>query len=403
MKKVFAFIMALFLIPIFSPEVFAAEEVWMTVSYYDSEGTFHEDDWNVNHKGWSDAVEKSTDKNYSKVTVTLHDNWYSDIDGQFTPDFINGTGFNWDAIYFPGNCNITVDLNGYSINRDLIEWEYNGEVMYIQSGANVTIKNGTISGGYSCNGGGGIHMKGGNVTLENVHIYSNNTEDDDGAGIYVDGGNLVMKGGSIYSNVAKNEYLPVYGGGIAVYGGTAYLEGVEIFGNRVQGGNSDDGGAAAVLGGKLTLKDCSIHDNYSSGGGGAFHSNCFGSELVVENCVIKNNFAKSKGGSFYIYNGDIVVKNSNLFGNTAGEANSDDIYHYEKSFRLINCYVEGSVNDRQGTLVWENRRSEKIDLTGSIVNEGNTFVIISIAAVVAVSGISLIIIKRKRREKAPEK
>lgn len=403
MKKTIALMLAFFLVMIFPAEAFAGEKVWMKVSYYDSNGNFHEDKWNVNHKGWTDAVEKSMDKNFSDVTVTLMENWYSDIDGQFTPDWINGVGFNWDAIYFPSGCNITVDLNGYCINRNLNEWEYNGEVMYVQGGANVTIKNGDIRGGYSCNGGGGIHMKGGNLTLENVHIFHNYTEDDDGAGIYVDGGNLVMNGGSIYLNTANNEYLPVYGGGIAVYGGTAELNDVEIHDNHAKGGKSDNGGGIAVMGGKLTLNNCVVRNNYTSGSGGAIHANCQGSTLTINNSVIKDNESSVKGGAFYIYHGDIIVNNSNIIGNKAGEQDSTAIYYYEKSFKLTDCYVEGTVIDRNNTLVWENRRDEANNLTGSILREGNGFILIPAAAAIVLAGTGIIIKKKRNSAKAENK
>jgi hypothetical protein len=42
-----------------------------------------------------------------------------------------GDGFAWSTIYVPENANISLNLNGHTINRGLEDSEDDGEVIYI--------------------------------------------------------------------------------------------------------------------------------------------------------------------------------------------------------------------------------------------------------------------------------
>ena len=42
---------------------------------------------------------------YDRVVVDLYADWTAD-GGEFTDDFFNGAGFDWDAIYFPENVSV---------------------------------------------------------------------------------------------------------------------------------------------------------------------------------------------------------------------------------------------------------------------------------------------------------
>ena len=159
--------------------------------------------------GWNHAME--TAKTGKEVYVTLLTDWIA-TDGQFTDDFINGAGFDYDAIYFAPGVKITLDLGGFTIDRGLTSPELNGEVMCINKSANVTVKNGTIKGGYSNNGAGGIHIKNATVHLENLVLTNNRVRDDDGAALqHVDGGELYMKNCRFENNDCENRGLNICG------------------------------------------------------------------------------------------------------------------------------------------------------------------------------------------------
>ena len=156
-------------------------------------------EYDIFDDGWNFAMEQAEEG--KEVIVTLLKDWKAD-DGQFTDSFINGAGFDWDAIYFAEDVNVTLDLNGHTIDRGLIAPEANGEVMFIGEDANITINDGTITGGWSCNGAGGIHIDdNGTLELNNVHLVDNRVEDDDGSAIAAyNNSTVIMNGGSISNN-----------------------------------------------------------------------------------------------------------------------------------------------------------------------------------------------------------
>jgi hypothetical protein len=103
-------------------------------------------------------------KGYDRIVVDFYADWIAT--GSFTDDWINGDGFKNDTIYIPDDAKVTLNLKGHTINRGLTSLLIDGEVIYIDTEAVVIIKDGTITGGYSENGAGGIHIRSGaNVTL----------------------------------------------------------------------------------------------------------------------------------------------------------------------------------------------------------------------------------------------
>lgn len=224
-------------------------------------------DYSSFEDGWNAAMElainskEMNSKKFVRVIVDIYDNWNA-VDGEFTSDFFNGKGFNWDAIYFQPNVRMTVNLNGFTINRGLKEYQYNGEVIYIDKRADVIINNGTITGGFSCNGAGGIHINdGANVTLNSVNVIGNAVEDDNGTGIAVyDNAILTMYGGSVSNNLSYSTSPAVYGGGVYIEDSSAFFENV-VFENNQGFKYSTHGAAVYVNNGILEMDDCQIIGN----------------------------------------------------------------------------------------------------------------------------------------------
>lgn len=77
-------------------------------------------------------------KGYKYIVVDLLDNWNAK-GGEFTSDYFNGPGFNWDALYIPDDAKVILNMNGFTINRGLKDWQYNGEVMYVDENAEIII------------------------------------------------------------------------------------------------------------------------------------------------------------------------------------------------------------------------------------------------------------------------
>ena len=264
-----------------------AEGVVLRVSALKQDGSTEViKDYTSFEDGWNDAMEladnskEMKNKKYDRVVVDIYADWKA-VDGNFTDDAwweINGPGFDNDTIYIPDDARVTLNLNGHTINRNLKEWEYDGEVIYIDDDADVIINNGTITGGWSCNGAGGIHIQDdARVTLNNVNVVSNSVDDDDGAGIAVyEGAALTMNGGCVSHN---SSYNAVYGGGVYVDGGIAVFKGV-TFENNQGFERSTLGAAVYVDDGTLIMEGCKVIGN------GLMLTNdgtaCFGAYSIID-------------------------------------------------------------------------------------------------------------------------
>jgi hypothetical protein len=150
-------------------------------------------DYDNFEEGWNEAMELADDTG-ARVIVDLYADWISDEEGRFSDDWINGSGFKHDTIYFQNGVAFTLNMNGHTIHRRLADIEADGEVMYIDRNANVTINNGTITGGRTNNGAGGIHVNGAEVYLNDVRVVDNKgLREDYGGGIALYGNSkLVM-------------------------------------------------------------------------------------------------------------------------------------------------------------------------------------------------------------------
>jgi len=90
---------------------------------------------------------------------------------------------------------------------------------------------------------------------------------------------------------------------------------VAISGLTISKGRSHDslgGGGIRNYFGTLTLNNCIVDDNASSGGGGILSSGT----LSVNNCIISDNTSSDEGGGIFS-TGTVTVSNSTLSGNTA--------------------------------------------------------------------------------------
>ena len=448
MKKIFAIMMIIcLLIAAFCINAFAADapasDVVLRVSALKKDGsTVLINDYTDFAQGWTAAMEIADNpelmknNDYSRVVVDLYADWNAE-NGIFGTE---GKGFRWDTICFEEEVRMTVNLNGNTINRGLTDWEYNGEVIYIDEDADVIINDGTITGGFSCNGAGGIHIKDdANVVLNNVNIVGNTVEDDDGAGIAVyDGATLTMNGGKISNNKMTNSFWShYYGGGVYVEDASASFYNVEFSYNaNLHEKCSGDGIAIAMIDSSVVIDNCTFsyngNKNPTTGIGECssivyarksdltirnsnFLENGYDGEVdymealidyyqsavTLDGCNFKNNKQ-----TYILYCGDdsiLNVSNSDFTGNqslvfccvdhsestftdckfdrgTPGDGYSSTFYncYYKRSLHLINC------ESREATFY----RKNNVDFQGglfsaSIFSEGSLTMVISFAALVA--------------------
>ena len=202
---------------------------------------------------------------------------------------------------------VTLDMNGFALIRTNLTSDFkDGEVIWIQSGADfhiinsrpdfedpfTRVKGGCIYGGYSSDGGGGIHISdGGKLTMENVNICKNRSTYN-GGGIHVKrGGQLFMKGGNFLQNRAQERKC---------HGAAIYNEGtVDCSGVRFDGNISDySGGAIYHAGGRMALRSCTFTNNRAKDNGGAIAVD--GEDIDIFDCVIEDNHAEDDGGGIWV-------------------------------------------------------------------------------------------------------
>lgn len=187
---------------------------------------------------------------------------------------------------------LTLDLGGFTLTGD-----GNGSVVTTKNDGNeevnVTIQNGTITGGKAAKGGGILIGNDTTVTLGNNGVVSNNTaitddydKNGNGGGVYIsNGGSFILDGGIIQNNESKTpgKYTP--GGSVA-----------------------SGGGVFAAPGSSFTMRSGTISDNSATKFGGGI---CIGADeftpvyIAIESGDIVKNTAKT-GGGIYVASGNTL-------------------------------------------------------------------------------------------------
>ena len=214
--------------------------------------------------------------------------------------------------------NITIDLAGYSLNKNQSSKGDNKHVIEAKDGATLTIKDtlhtGVIKGGWADNGGGVYVNEGSTVNLQHVTVRDNKAGSD-GGGIYVKG-TLNMTGGAIIGNTAGDN-----GGGIYCSnneGVTITLNSVKIDYNTSK--HAGGGLNIHVKDNTSTITSCTISGNVSkSGSGGGLVFNQSGKIITLNNNTISNNTADDNGGGIFVDAGTVKItgENSRISGNRA--------------------------------------------------------------------------------------
>ena len=146
-------------------------------------------------------------------------------------------GINDAALVVPAGKNVTLNLANATLDRalSLEEAQAGGSVIKVETGATLTINDGTITGGHNDGNGGGIYNAG-TLTLNGTIVTGNIVKHDNaqGGGIY-NTGTLTLNGATVTGNIG-NTGKNKNGEGIGVYcadGSSFNVEGnVQIKENR---------------------------------------------------------------------------------------------------------------------------------------------------------------------------
>jgi len=166
--------------------------------------------------------------------------------------------------------------------------------------------------------GGGIAMWGGTATLSSCHFIGNYVTGYSGIG-----GGIAMWGGTtatltgckFISNYVTGDYG--FGGGLALTDGMATLTGCEIISNYVTG-DGGNGGGLAMTDETATLTDCQFISNCVTGddgtGGGVY---IYGGNSALADCqASRNHVGKGgNGGGIFIESGSLTLSDCEVVDN----------------------------------------------------------------------------------------
>ncbi|MDE7296889.1 MAG: hypothetical protein K2N84_06440, partial [Clostridia bacterium] len=238
----------------------AANSTWE-----DYDKTYHIKGSNTDKQNvWKEAV--GTDNSGKKVLVIFDENWvasgspakFGTGDDAFSGTIMVGSVGNLSPLaidgmlHIPSTHDVTLDLNGHKLNRNLTAAVAGGTVILSEGNLIITDSSGTnageIRGGRNAKAGGGIICSAGNLTLEAGTICDNETDTTAG-GISFNGNTLTINGGVITENKqGQTAHVGCYGGGIAFSGTTFVMNGGTISKNI-----AETGGGIAITNGTFTM------------------------------------------------------------------------------------------------------------------------------------------------------
>ncbi|MGN1060528.1 MAG: right-handed parallel beta-helix repeat-containing protein, partial [Candidatus Coproplasma sp.] len=275
-------------------------------------------------QNWADAVRNSS-TSASKI-ITLYHNWtatyssYANIQRCFRSMYYDDTvGFSNGALYVPSGRYVELDLNGFTIDRDLQESLNNnaGYVIYnlglLEVSDSSTSGSGKITGGYNTHANAANHTASANINITNGC----------GGGIY-NGKNadFTLWSGNITGNVAN------FGAGIFNYNGTVNIYGGKITNNRAVGVTEEATELSGYGGG---IFNCTYNGTSNTGNSAA---------LSMQGGTISGNSAKRGGGvGVYSYSETYGQNNKTKLTHTAAIVdNSATISGGGIDIFLINAY-----------------------------------------------------------------
>jgi len=140
------------------------------------------------------------------------------------------------------------------------------------------------------------------------------------------------------------------GAGLIMLGGSLTVRNCTFSGNWASG----DGGALYVANGRLELTDCTFrangagtHVGQSRGTGGAIRSDG-SSQMTLARCKFQSNFAGVQGGAFDNDKGSAVLTWCSFLRNSAGSAGGGALWNSEGRVNLAGCILNGNRSDQSG-------------------------------------------------------
>lgn len=244
------------------------------------------------------------------------------IGGTGVGDIINFPSMGGKFLFSPGKTDLHIK-EGLTLNGkdDLVTIDAGNQpttVFSITTGANeqTIFNNLRITGGNGSGEGTGIRIVGGNVELNNSHVFSN-TSFFRGGGIFIGAGLLQMKNSTVTLNKTSSR-----GGGIAVgVNGNLIMINSTVASNTAVASGGEGGGIFSE--GNVSIQKSTISENSSKKAGGGIATRAYGT-LNITNTTVSGNM--TNGDIFENAGGGILVADqskANLVNVTVSNNKSD--------------------------------------------------------------------------------
>ena len=292
---------------------------------------------------WDTIIQNAKNGN-NKAYVKLMNNWTAAItaDGVQTSFGSSDVSFYRNDILIPEGMDVTIDLNGKTINRNKTQVSTSGQIFAVAGNLTIMdssftnediVKNynvvrnmsteaiinyltdlpiGKLTGGWTAGAGGCIWFIKENASVEiNGGMILGNKSNGFGGAVHTDQSDstITMNGGIIIANDANKRGGAIYSTGVE---SNIILNGGIILGNNAL----NDGGAINAERTNVQINDIIIANNYCNGNGATIHM--VGGEINIYGGLITNNTARSHAGGIYIinydYNGTNVQATFNMYG-----------------------------------------------------------------------------------------
>ncbi len=246
---------------------------------------------------------------------------------------------------YSGEGNKNLDFHGKMItvkssggpDACIIDCEFSGRGFSFENRENqnsvvdgFTVRNGSVSGNYPDDRGGGILCKyDSNPVIHNCRIV-NNASEGPGGGISCHFSSPFIKNCLVSANSSAD-----CGGGIACYDDQPFIEFCEVSGNhsdRIGGGISCSGYSSAII------SNCTIKENTAAEYGGGINADYLTTPLIT-NCLLLSNYAAYSGGGFYCSENASTTINGSSFSMNSANSGGAVYSTFNTETTIQNCIL----------------------------------------------------------------
>jgi hypothetical protein len=252
----------------------------------------------------------------------------------------------------------TIAISGGAIADQDIAKGIGGGALVVNGAALTAGKGAAITGNHAQGGGGvAVGNKGSSFTLDGGEVRENSSATDGGGILVISEGAVAIAAGMVEDNTAAAQ-----GGGVSIYtGSTATVEGGEISGNKAA-----DGGGLHITG-AVTMRGGSLRGNLAAGNGGGVYLAGNGS-FTLRGGEILDNQAPLSGGGVLVYEGNFVMQDGSISGNSAGSetGTGGGVFVIRGRFELSGGSIAGNIANNSGGGVNANHGSVFVMSGGEI-------------------------------------